>query len=546
LQKAQLLVSRDQLSRICVPRVQRPCVDMLIVDDRQENLDALSDVLEGPEVRISFARSGQEALKCTQFKDFAVILLDVHMPDMDGFETAELIRNQKRTSTTPIIFVTSSDRNDALIAKGYSLGAVDYIFKPCPAPILRSKVKVFIELFQKTEKIRLQGERLRKIDEHIHRNKLRKTTQMLEMETKRNRFFVLSLNLLAIAGMDGYLKQLNPSWERTLGFSEKELKERPMLDFVHADDRSIMEEALRNIANGISSVDFEARYLCANGTFKWLGWTAAPFIEEGLVYIFAREITLQKEAEQKVHNLNLELAHRVDELTAVNQELETFSYSVSHDLRAPLRHVNAFVALLEERSASVLDDESIRYLRTVGDAAKKMDVLIEDLLAFSKMGRKEMLQTNVDLTELVHEIYAEVSLEYSQENVSFTVDSLPTVQGDPSMLRIVLNNLIRNAFKYTQIRPNPVIEIGSNALSDDEISIFIRDNGVGFDMQYYNLLFGVFQRLHSADEFDGTGIGLAMVRRIILRHGGNIWAEGMPDVGATFYISLPRYHVAQS
>jgi light-regulated signal transduction histidine kinase (bacteriophytochrome) len=234
-----------------------------------------------------------------------------------------------------------------------------------------------------------------------------------------------------------------------------------------------------------------------------------------------------------------ELRRRGELLQAANKELEAFSYSVSHDLRAPLRHIDGYAALLSKAAGQALNDKAQRYLQTISSSAKQMGQLIDDLLVFSRMGRQEMLHTTVNLNQLIKTVIHDLRLDLQARSISWTIGTLPDVPGDPAMLRQVFANLLTNAVKFTATRSKGHIEIGAIRDVAGEVTVFVRDNGVGFDMQYVNKLFGVFQRLHRNDEFEGTGIGLANVRRIVHRHGGRTWAEGAIDQGATFYVALP-------
>jgi signal transduction histidine kinase len=235
-----------------------------------------------------------------------------------------------------------------------------------------------------------------------------------------------------------------------------------------------------------------------------------------------------------------ELNQRTAQLSAVNKELEAFSYSVSHDLRAPLRHISGFSDLLEKSEGRELDPTRKRYLRLIAESAVKMGDLIDSLLVFSRMGRAEMLHSRVDLNAIVRVAQREAMQADPARKVKWMIEPLPEVAGDPSMLQLVFTNLLANAFKYSRNREDAQIEIGSANGSPSEAVVYVRDNGVGFDMAYADRLFGVFQRLHRAEEFEGTGIGLANVQRIVLRHGGRVWAESEPDKGATFFVALPK------
>ena len=248
---------------------------------------------------------------------------------------------------------------------------------------------------------------------------------------------------------------------------------------------------------------------------------------------------LEAEAKQR-EMLNAELESRSRQLEASNKELEAFAYSVSHDLRAPVRHITGFTELLQKHADPVLDDTSRRHIAKVLDSSKRMGNLIDDLLAFSRIGRKERQNATVGLQQLVEQVVNDTQQETAKRNITWRVGALPTCYGDPAMLRLVFVNLISNAVKFTRNQPRADIEIGSLNGRKNEIVVFVKDNGVGFDMNYKEKLFGVFQRLHSQEAFEGTGIGLATVQRIVSRHGGEVWAESSIDNGASFFVTLPK------
>jgi light-regulated signal transduction histidine kinase (bacteriophytochrome) len=252
------------------------------------------------------------------------------------------------------------------------------------------------------------------------------------------------------------------------------------------------------------------------------------------------EVDMRRRREDEIRQLNRELERRAIDLQAANKELESFAYSVSHDLRAPLRHVVGFSELLQKQGSATLDDKSNRYIRTILDAAKRMGNLIDDLLAFSRIGRAETKKAAVDLAQLANEVVTELRQEAKDREIAWKIGALPRSYGDRAMLRLVFVNLMANAVKFTRARKPAEIEVGAANGHDGAIEVFVRDNGAGFDMQYVDKLFGVFQRLHLTEQFEGTGIGLATVQRIIHRHGGTVRAEGTVDRGGTFYFSLPK------
>jgi PAS domain S-box-containing protein len=365
-----------------------------------------------------------------------------------------------------------------------------------------------------------------------------------EMRQELDRFFAYSLDMLCIAGTDGYFKRLNPAWSQTLGWTDAELTGRPYVEFLHPDDRDDTIARAGVLADGGLVVAFENRYMCRDGSHRWLQWKAIRAAAGGSIYASARDITEQKAAESHVRTLNHQLSQRVAELDALTHELEAFSYSVSHDLRAPLRHVSGFASLLQRSAGERLKETEARHLQTIVDASAHMGRLIDDLLAFSRMGRAAFVSQRVSLDRLVRDVVQEVQQAAAGRVIAWTIHPLPEVTGDAAMLRLVLVNLLSNAIKYSSRRERPEVDVNAVTGPSGETIVSVRDNGAGFDMRYVHKLFGVFQRLHTSDEFEGTGIGLANVRRIVHRHGGRVWAEGAVDAGATFFFSLPAQEIA--
>ena len=342
----------------------------------------------------------------------------------------------------------------------------------------------------------------------------------------------------------------SPGWKKMVGYENEEL----------INDFSVWELLTepKDVKNTMKMVNeliekkrdgFEMDFKMKHKQGHWvdiLSRANAIFDEKGkAVRIVGThvDITDRKLAEEEIRKLNAELEGRVAlrtaQLEASNKELEAFSYSVSHDLRAPLRHVSGYVELLNKQFQSDLPEKGQHYLNSIGDSVHIMGMLIDDLLQFSRTGRMEMHKSDLDMNEIVKEVKELLSKDNPDRKIEWVLGKLPTVNGDEAMLRLVWMNLLSNAVKFTRIRKIARIEIGVRK-ENKELVFFVRDNGVGFDMQYAHKLFGVFQRLHSTEEFEGTGIGLANVHRIVLRQGGRTWAEAEPDNGAVFYFSIPN------
>jgi len=348
--------------------------------------------------------------------------------------------------------------------------------------------------------------------------------------------------MLLIDPADGSIVDANPAAWAYYGIPADRLTGMKISQINVADPAAI-QAAMTNAATS-ERRRFIFKHRLADGTIRDVEVFSGPIVIDGrqLLYSIIFDITDKMEAEAEIRRLTAHLEERVRERTALleaaNKELEAFSYSVSHDLRAPLRHVAGFVELLLQRNSAGLDEKSRHYLDVIGDSTRRMGCLIDDLLAFSRMGRIEMITAPLDLDRMVRDVIASRETGNGQRRIEWVVAPLPPARGDEAMIRLVFENLIDNAVKFSAGRDRPRIEIGGYLDSEGTPVIFVRDNGAGFDMRYADKLFGLFQRLHRQEEFEGTGVGLANVRRIVHRHGGRVWAEGALDKGATFYLTL--------
>ncbi|HZJ24896.1 MAG TPA: ATP-binding protein, partial [Anaerolineales bacterium] len=310
--------------------------------------------------------------------------------------------------------------------------------------------------------------------------------------------------------------------------------------FPHAAQAYAEEQEV--MRTGQALVDFEEQVVWPDSRETWVSTTKVPLrTPDGqIIGIFgiSRDITERKRGEQAIQQLNADLKKQAAQLEAANKELEAFSYSVSHDLRAPLRAIDGFTRILLEDYESVLDEEGKRVCKIISREAQHMGQLIDDLLAFSRLGRKEMHPTKIDMKAMAGLVFAELVATEDSKPIDFHVHRLPLAWGDATLIRQAWVNLLSNAIKFSSKKERAVIEVGSKH-SENEHVYYVRDNGAGFDNEYVDKLFGVFQRLHSEKEFTGTGVGLAIVKRVINRHGGRVWAEGEVERGATFYFALP-------
>jgi PAS domain S-box-containing protein len=365
-----------------------------------------------------------------------------------------------------------------------------------------------------------------------------KSRNRYEFQLSEYKYFFLNSNeLTCIASMEGYFEKINPRFEVLLGHSMKEMTEHPFLEFVHADDRASTLKEMEKLGKGITTIHFVNRFRKKDGEYLLFDWNATPDNKTGKIYAIARDITRISETEAEIAKYLQQLEVSNEQLAIVNKELEGFSYSVSHDLRAPLRAINGYARILEEDYLDKFNDEGKNALLTIIKSSRKMGELIDALLSFSKMGRKELVTGLIDMESIVRSVVAEETFQEKQK-ISIDIGSIHPAKGDQILIKQVWTNLISNAIKYSRRKPAISITIDS-FIKDGMVVYKVNDNGAGFDMEYYDKLFGVFQRLHSQEEFQGTGIGLAIVHKIIHRHQGKLWAESKVNEGSCFYFSLP-------
>jgi PAS domain S-box-containing protein len=493
---------------------------ILLVDDSAENLISLEATLEGLGQELILARSGTDALRYLLEDDFAAILLDVKMPGMDGFQTAEMIRARKRSKHTPILFLTGY-KSDEHLFRGYDLGAVDFLFKPIVPEILRSKVTVFVELSRNTALLRRQTEVLGRAEQ--------KFRSLLEAAP----------DAMIISSEGGQISLVSSQAEHVFRCGRQEL--------IGHNIHSVVPEwgrlsALTGVPREIDAVRMDKNAFPAEISLSPLQ------TEEGLLVISAiRDMTDRRLAMDAIHQLNATLERRVAERTQElfelneslrhsNEDLNQFAYAASHDLQEPLRMVSLYSEMLRKKYAGRLDPMADQFITFVVDGAHRMEMLLKDLLEYSQAGSFKVGAADlVDCGKVMETVVLNLQASIGQNGASITWNELPTVRAHEVRLIQLFQNLVGNAIKYRGPDP-PVVRVMAARREADWL-FSVEDNGIGIKPDYVQQIFGIFKRLHG-NSYPGTGVGLAICQRIVENYGGRIWVESSPGAGSTFHFTL--------
>jgi PAS domain S-box-containing protein len=502
--------------------VTRPdTIKILAVDDDADNLLALQAILEPLQQDLMLARNGMEALKLCLENDFAAILLDVRMPELDGFETAQLIRQRNRSSRTPILFLTAY-RSDEQLFRGYDLGAVDFLFKPIVPEVLQSKVSVFVELSRSEQMLRRQADELSRTE--------RKFRTVLEAAP----------DAMVITDPSGRIELANSRADSLFGLTRESLLGKTIQSLI--PDWQCPPLSIESIPE-TDQPQVRLMAVRKDGVRFPVDVRTSPFTTgDGMLLTTAvRDVTEQVLAEQKIQRINAELERRVQERTAAlmrsNEALRQFAWAASHDLQEPIRTVMNYVRLLSDTTDGKLDEKEARMLGIIREHSHRLHRLFDALRQYIRVGEANQEWSLVDCKTSVEMAISNLSSIIESSGARVTHSSMPTIRSIEVLLVQVFQNLISNAIKYRS-EETPEIRITGTA-SPEGWTLAVADNGMGIDPEYFDYIFGVFRRLHS-DGNAGTGLGLAICKAALDRVGGRIWVESSLGSGSTFFIFLPQ------
>jgi PAS domain S-box-containing protein len=573
-------------------------IDILVVEDSPTQAEELINTLIQNQFYVRKASNGKEAVSFIEQQKPMLVISDIMMPEMNGYELSQYIKGNENLRDIPVILLTSlSDPQD--IIRGLESGADNFIIKPFDENYLLSRIdyvvanrdlqqnerlEMGVEIFfggkryfinsqkkqildllistyesavKKNEELKKVQLELRILNEELE-IKVQERTALLTQEIvirKKNEEELVKLRkavdtsgeAIFLTDRNGIIQFINPEFTKLYGFTSNEVVGKVTPRILKSGSLSL--EDYKCFWDKILNKEIVKGEILNNtkdGKLVVIERTVSPILDEGKNIIgflaVQRDISERKHAEAEIQKLNSELENRIIERTAqlesAYKELEAFSYSVSHDLRAPLRSINGFSSALLKNYSDKLDEKGKKYLQFVNSATKKMNDLIEDLIGLSRVSRAVLNCSTVDLSLIVNNIISDLRKDDPSRSYEFIIEQGLSAECDKNLISIVIENLLRNSFKYSSKKPNTSIEFNVIKKDGEKNIFFVRDKGAGFNMKYAGKLFGPFQRLHSESEFPGTGIGLATVKRIINRHGGNIWAEGEIENGATFYFTL--------
>lgn len=517
---------------------------ILIVDDKRENIIPLKKILELHSLPVDSAESGEEALKKILKRDYSLIIMDVQMPGMDGFEVVETLSGSNRTKDIPVIFLSAISKEKKYISRGYETGAVDYITKPVDPDLLILKVKTFLKLYE--QKNELKGIR----DILSKEIEIRKSAQeSLAGQMEELQSVLRSLPQIAfIVSKDGPIEYVNEHWYDYSADSATYPE-------VHPEDTDCIRKWQIHFKSGLEYVcETRIKHLKTNG-FRYFLMKIVPVKNNGVITRWVGTFTDIQEQKLANESLELKVADRTKELISKNEELELrnhelqqFSWVVSHDLKEPLRKIELFIKIVKEKYLK--DNETaVDYVNRTIRAAQRMSKLITDLLDYSRLS-SNVIPERSDLNEILKEVLADFDYLIDQKKAVLKTDALPVINGVPSQLRQLFQNLIGNSLKFSKAEEPPVIEIKSEFIEDRAFDsnvspsgkycrIIVKDNGIGFDEIYLEKIFMIFQSLNDRETYEGTGIGLAITKKIIERHNGLITAKSTGRDGSSFIIVLP-------